>query len=41
MRVIKIGNRMYAAVKAWRNMQREQLHQDYDRLVEMTLARSR
>ncbi|HEY5976113.1 MAG TPA: hypothetical protein VIU41_15370 [Geobacteraceae bacterium] len=41
MLAIMMENRMYTAVKAWRNMRREQLHQDYDRLVEMTLARSR
>lgn len=41
MRVVMIGNRMYAAVKAWRKEHREQLQQEYDKMVEMTLARSR
>jgi hypothetical protein len=41
MRVIMFGHRMYAAIKAWRKMRREQLQQEYDHLVEMTLARIR
>jgi len=41
MWVIMMGYRMYAAFKAWRNMRREQLRQEFDTLVEMTLARSR
>jgi len=45
MRVIMIGNRMYAAYKAWRKMRREQfqeqLRKDFYELVEMTLAKSR
>ena len=40
MRVL-LGNRMYAEFKAWRKMRREQLQQEYDHLVEMTLARIR
>ncbi len=34
-------NRMYAAVKAWRKTRRDQLQQDYDKMVEMTLTRIR
>jgi len=40
MRVL-LGNRMYAEFKAWRKMRREQLQREYDRMVEMALARSR
>jgi len=41
MWVIMMGNRMYAAYKAWRKMRREQLREEFNSLVEMTLARSR
>jgi hypothetical protein len=41
MWAIKIGNRMYAAFKDWRKIRREQLQQDFNKLVEMTLAKSR
>jgi len=40
MRVIMMGNRMYAAIKAWRKMRREQLQVEFNTLVEITLARS-
>jgi hypothetical protein len=32
---------MYAAYSAWREMRREQLRQEFNTLVAMTLARSR
>ena len=41
MWAISMGNRIYAAFKAWRKMRREQLQQEFNTLVEMTLARSR
>jgi hypothetical protein len=41
MWVIKMTKRMYAALKAWREMRREQLRQEFNALVEMTLAKSR
>jgi len=41
MRIIMMGNRIYAAYKAWRKIRREQLRQEFNALVEMALARSR
>jgi len=37
---IIMRNRIYAAYKSWRRMRREQLQQEFNTLVEMTLARS-
>lgn len=42
MRIIMIGKRMQLqSINAWRHMRREQLQREYDKMVEMTLARSR